>query len=84
MVATAVESNVVRDEENEEFQECSLLARTRELLTTTQETYLTIYARTGLHPNWLSGIASRRIRDPSVNRIQALYEYLTAQELIKD
>jgi hypothetical protein len=59
----------------------SLLSRTVELLKGAQQSYFDIYDATGFHPNWLSGIANGRIRDPSVNRIQALYEFLTGDAL---
>ena len=62
-------------------QPCSLLARTRDLLQNTEQTYLDIYKATGFPPNWLTGVATGRINDPSVNRIQALYEYLQGKAL---
>lgn len=60
---------------------CTLLRKTRKLLNETQASYLDIYTKTGLTPNWLTGVATGNIRDPSVNRIQKLYEYLTASQL---
>lgn len=64
-------------------EEGSLLARTRELLLTCDQSYLTIYLATGLKPNWLSKLAQARLPDPSVNKVQKLYEHLTATKLIK-
>lgn len=59
----------------------SLLEKTRELLRGCEKSYLEIYAATGLSPNWLTGVATGKIADPSVNRIQALYEYLQGKAL---
>lgn len=63
-------------------QEGSLLARTRILLQSCEHSYLTIYKATGLNPNWLSLLARGEIADPSVNKVQALYEHLTNAKLI--
>ncbi len=64
--------------------EGSLLARTRELLLSCEQSYLTIYMSTGLKPNWLSKLARGRLPDPSVNKVQKLYEHLTAKPLEVD
>lgn len=61
--------------------EGSLLEKTRTLLNTTDQTYLSIYGATGLTPNWLSMLGSGKIPDPSVNKVQKLYEHLTETEL---
>jgi len=66
---------VVQDED------CALLERTRELLRTTRHTYLDIAVATGLRPHWLSFLASGKITDPSVNKIQKLYEFLSNKKL---
>jgi hypothetical protein len=39
---------------------------------------------TGLKPNWLSKLAQGRLPDPSVNKVQKLYEHLTAKPLEVD
>lgn len=59
----------------------SLLRKTRELLNETKMSYLDIFKATGLPPNWLTGIATGKINDPSVNRVQALYECLRGKAL---
>lgn len=64
-----------------EVVECSLLKRTRALIAESGKTHMQICIATGLQVNWISGISSGRIRDPSVNRIQKLYEYLTGNKL---
>lgn len=60
----------------------SLLAHTRELLRKTQRPYLDIYSDTGLSPNWLSQMLHGRIKEPSVNKVQKLYEYLSGKSLL--
>lgn len=62
-------------------QQGTLLQKTRELLRECPLSYLDIYKATDLNPNWLTGIASGRIVDPSVNRVQALYEFLKGETL---
>lgn len=59
----------------------TLLQHTQRLLKDSEQTYSKIFVATGLEPNWLSGIASGRIKDPSVNRIQKLYEHLSGCKL---
>lgn len=63
-------------------KEGTLLARTRELLQSTQQSYLAIYQATNLNPNWLSALVSKRMTNPSVNKVQALYEYLSGNKLV--
>lgn len=60
---------------------CSLLSKTRELLKQGDKTYLVIYEETGLTPNWLAGVATGKIANPSVNRVQKLYEHLAQRAL---
>lgn len=64
-----------------EEKECSLLTRTRDMLATNEASYLKVYMETGLSPNWLSQFANRKIKEPSVNKVQRLYEYLIGREL---
>lgn len=61
--------------------EGSLLARTKHELVHSASSYLQIYKDTGLTPNWLSLLAQGKIAEPSVNKIQKLYEYLTGRPL---
>lgn len=60
----------------------TLLERTLELLRETQESYLDIYKATGLRPSWLVQLNTGKIQDPSVRKIQALYEHLAQRELV--
>lgn len=64
-----------------EDKECTLLIKTRALLGATDLSYLDIYHATGLQPNWLSLLATARMRNPSVNRVQKLYEFLAQRRL---
>jgi predicted transcriptional regulator len=61
--------------------ECSLLRSVRKMLAARSQSYLDIYSATGLHPSWVEKIKRGRVKDPSVNRVQRLYEYLTQQQL---
>lgn len=61
--------------------DASLLSKTKELLTEHQGTYFDIYDKTGIQPTWLSALATGRIKNPSVNKVQRLYEYLRGQPL---
>lgn len=40
-----------------------------------------IYKETSLPYYWLKKFSSEEIQDPSVNRVQALYEFLAARKL---
>lgn len=62
--------------------EGTLLARTRQLLQSTATSYLAIYNATGLTPNWLSSLAQKKLPNPSVNKVQKLYEHLSGKKLV--
>lgn len=59
----------------------SLLVRTRELIRASDTPLLTIYKESGISFYWLKKFRDNEIKDPSVNRVQKLYEYLTGKEL---
>lgn len=59
----------------------TLLTRTRDMLNACPEDYLTINKATGCSPWWLSNFKRGLLPDPSVNRVQKLYEYLSGQPL---
>ena len=61
--------------------EGTLLVHTRRALQTSEQTYLEIYNATGLDPNWLSGLVRGKTKNPSVNKVQTLYEHLTGKKL---
>lgn len=59
----------------------SLLERTRQLLVDNKQTFLEIYNATGLSPSWLSLLATGKIKEPSVAKVQKLYEHLSGKRL---
>lgn len=61
--------------------EGTLLRACRTLLEQTKKTNLEIYAATGLQPGWLDTVRKGTTRNPSVNRIQFLYEHLSGKKL---
>lgn len=61
--------------------EGTLLVQTRRALQQSEQTYLEIYKATGLDPNWLGLLARDKTRNPSVNKVQQLYEHLTGKKL---
>ena len=59
----------------------SLVLKTRELLNESKESYHTISMKTNLPSTWLKQFAQRNSDNPTCNRVQALYEYLTGKPL---
>ena len=59
----------------------SLHRRTRDLLKESPKTLPVIYKETNLSFYWLKKFSANEIKDPSVNRVQRLYEYLMGEEL---
>jgi hypothetical protein len=59
----------------------TLLERTQELLKESGKTSLDIFRDTNIPYYWLNQFRDGRSRDPSVNRVQALYEYLSGTKL---
>ena len=59
----------------------SLYEKTLELLNETEVPVRTISEESGIPYDWLIGIKYDRIRNPSVNRVQELYEYLSGKKL---
>ena len=65
---------------NDHFdQSGSLMTKTQALLR--GHDLLAIYNATGLSFYWLRKFASGEIRNPSVNRVQYLYEHLSKKKL---
>jgi hypothetical protein len=62
----------------------SLMERTLTLLDSANLSLPEIYAKTGISFYWLRRFKSRKIADPSVNRVQALYEFLAAAPLLNE
>lgn len=59
----------------------SLHAVTMHLLKQSEKSLIEIYAETGISFYWLRKFANGEIKDPSVNRVQELYEHLSGKEL---
>ena len=61
----------------------TLFRKTLELIQTrsVRLTLRKISEDTGLSESWLEGFHEGRIQNPSVNRVQKLYEYLTNSTL---
>ena len=59
-----------------------LMQRTLELLKASDKSLLEIYNETGLPFYWLRKFAGGTFQNPSVNRVQFLYEHLTRQPLL--
>lgn len=57
------------------------MVRTRSLLRETGLSYLDIYAATGIAPDWLTKFVNGGIADPGVNRVEALYTFLSGRSL---
>lgn len=59
----------------------SLMVATFELLKESDKKPHDIYAETGLPFHWVKKFAAGEFENPSVNRVQFLYEYLTGTNL---
>lgn len=59
----------------------SLLSRTRALLRRDSRSLLDLHKESGLPFYWLKKLSAGEIKDPSVNRIQKLYEFLSKRSL---
>ncbi len=57
----------------------TLMSRTKELLR--DRDLLLVYKDTNISYYWLRGFLDGRFSNPSVNRVQQLYEYLTGSEI---
>jgi hypothetical protein len=61
--------------------ECTLLARTRGMIQQSNLKPHDIFKETGLPFYWLVSFSKGTAKDPSVNRVQYLYEYLAKKQL---
>jgi hypothetical protein len=57
----------------------SLMLETQRMLK--EQDLLTVYSETGISFYWLRKFASGEFKNPSVNRVQCLYEFLKGQTL---
>lgn len=60
----------------------SLMEITRQMLKDSKKSLPEIYKESGIPFYWLRKFASGEIKNPSVNRVQRLYEYLSGTSLI--
>jgi hypothetical protein len=60
----------------------SLMAETAKLLKESGKAPQDIYAETGLPFHWVKKFATGEFENPSVNRVQFLYEYLSGNALL--
>ena len=58
----------------------NLYDQTIEKLNNSKGSFPTIAKDTGLDYDWLCQVASQRIKDPGIKKIERLYRYLTEQE----
>ena len=59
----------------------SLHSKTLTLLRESDQALIDIYDQTKLPYHWLKKFSSGEIQDPSVNRVQCLYEFLAQRKL---
>ena len=59
----------------------TLMTKTRELLNSGKYSIGDIYVATRIPWTWLEFFAKGKFKDPSVNRIQILYEFLSGHPL---
>lgn len=59
----------------------TLHAKTFDLLKQCKLSLPEIYKETGLPYYWLKKFSADEVKDPSVNRVQYLYEFLTSKKL---
>ena len=59
----------------------TLYERTMQLLEASELSLREIAEKSGVPYDWLTAIKYDRIKNPSVNRIQALYEFLSGNSL---
>ena len=61
----------------------SLHLLTLDLLKSSEQTTYDVAKETGLTYSWICAFAADKMRNPSVSKVQRLYEYLTGRNLIK-
>lgn len=59
----------------------SLMVRTIALLKEDERSLITIHRETNIPFYWLRKFAAKEFDNPSVNRVQCLYEFLTKKKL---
>lgn len=60
----------------------SLMEKTLALIKKDERSVLELYRDTGLPFYWLKKLAAGKFANPSVNRVQYLYEYLSGKKIV--
>lgn len=74
-------ATIRRPPQTDESPPGTLYTRTRDLLGASPETILEVHKNSGVPFHWLARFKCGQIRNPSVNTVQRLYEYLTGKPL---
>lgn len=61
----------------------SLMHRTQQLLIHHKLSCLDVYKETGINYHWLKKFENGDFNNPSVNRVQSLYEFLSGKKLFE-
>lgn len=64
-----------------EDYKCSLMAETIKLLRKDKRSLLQIHKETNINFFWLRKFAAGEFKNPSVNRVQFLYEFLSGSSI---
>lgn len=67
----------------DEKKDYSLVEETTKLINECKMDDLELFVITGIHPAWLMKFRKGGFKNPSVNRVQYLYEFFTGKQLIK-
>ena len=65
----------------DETEAGSLHQTTLELLKSSEETTFNVAVATGLTYGWIVAFSANKMRNPSVSKVQTLYEYLTGKPI---
>ena len=60
----------------------TLMVETIKLIRADRRTLLELYVVTGVPFYWLKRFVAKEMKNPSVNRVQFLYEFLTSKKLV--
>ena len=58
----------------------TLLEKTIKLLNSSEKSPAAIAKETGLKPRWMYMVSRNELADPSVNKIELIYNYLVAEQ----
>jgi len=65
-------------------KEQSLMQASRKLLGDHELDFVGVTLATGIPYHWLSKFSAGEFKNPSVNRVQCLYEFLTGTKIIEE